>query len=172
MHDSDSASVSPLVRRAAAWSWRLLLILAAAVVVFEVLRRFGLVVVPVALALMLAAMLLPAVDFLDRYGAARAGAVAFVVILGLTIFVGLLAFVISQFVDGLPGLVEQVTNSIDTLRNWLIDGPAHLSRDQINHAGDSVIKSLNEHQTQLTSGAVSTASSANSWSCRCSSCLT
>ncbi len=158
MHDSDSASVSPLVRRAAAWSWRLLLILAAAVVVFEVLRRFGLVVVPVALALMLAAMLLPAVDFLDRYGAARAGAVAFVVILGLTIFVGLLAFVISQFVDGLPGLVEQVTNSIDTLRNWLIDGPAHLSRDQINHAGDSVIKSLNEHQTQLTSGAVSTAS--------------
>jgi predicted PurR-regulated permease PerM len=135
----------------------LLLILAAAVVVFEVLRRFGLVVVPVALALLLAAMLLPAVDFLDRYGAARAGAVAFVVILGLTIFVGILAFVISQFVDGLPGLVEQVTNSIDTLRNWLIDGPAHLSRDQINHAGDAVIKSLNEHQTQLTSGAVSTA---------------
>jgi putative heme transporter len=157
VHDSDSASVSPLVRRAAAWSWRLLLILAAAVVVFEVLRRFGLVVVPVALALLLAAMLLPAVDFLDRYGAARAGAVAFVVILGLTIFVGILAFVISQFVDGLPGLVEQVTNSIDTLRNWLIDGPAHLSRDQINHAGDAVIKSLNEHQTQLTSGAVSTA---------------
>jgi len=63
----------------------LLLILAAAIVVFEVLRRFGLVVVPVALALMLAAMLLPAVDFLDRYGAARGGAVAFVVILGLTI---------------------------------------------------------------------------------------
>jgi putative heme transporter len=158
VHDSDSASVSPLVRRAAAWSWRLLLILAAAVVVFEVLRRFGLVVVPVALALMLAAMLLPAVDFLDRYGAARGGAVAFVVILGLTIFAGILAFVISQFVDGLPGLVEQMTHSIDTLRNWLIDGPAHLSRDQINHAGDSVIKSLNEHQTQLTSGAVSTAS--------------
>jgi putative heme transporter len=157
VHDSDSASVSPLVRRAAAWSWRLLLILAAAVVVFEVLRRFGLVVVPVALALLLAAMLLPAVDFLDRYGAARAGAVAFVVILGLSVFVGILAFVISQFIDGLPGLVEQVTNSIDTLRNWLIDGPAHLSRDQINHAGDSVIKSLNEHQTQLTSGAVSTA---------------
>ena len=157
MRDSDAESVSPLVRRAAAWSWRLLVILAAAIVAFEVMVRFGLVVVPVALALMLAAMLLPAVDFLDRYGAARGGAVAFVVILGLTAFVGILAFVISQFVDGLPGLVEQVTHSIDTLRNWLIDGPIHLSRDQINHAGDSVIKSLNEHQTQLTSGAVSTA---------------
>lgn len=157
MHDPDASSVSPLVRRAAAWSWRLLVILAAAVVLLEILRRFGLVVVPVALALLLAAMLLPAVDFLDRYGAARGGAVAFVVVLGLTVLAGILGFVISQFADGLPGLVEQVTNSIDTLRNWLIDGPAHLSRDQINHAGDSVIKSLNEHQAQLTSGAVSTA---------------
>src|ERR1700760_3340922 len=143
MTDADKESVTPLVRRAAEWSWRLLVIFAAAVVVLEVMRRFGLVIVPVALALMLAAMLLPAVDFLDRYGASRGGAVAFVVVLGLTIVVGILAFVISQFVDGLPGLVDQVTHSIDTVRNWLINGPIQLSHDQINHSGDAVIKSLN-----------------------------
>jgi putative heme transporter len=157
MTDTDEASVTPLVRRAAAWSWRLLVILAAAVVVLEVMRRFGVVVVPVALALMMTAMLLPAVDFLDRYGAARGGAVAFVVVLGLSAVVGILGFVISQFVDGLPRLVEQVTHSIDTLRNWLINGPIQLSHDQINHTGDTVIKSLNQHQEQLTSGALSTA---------------
>jgi predicted PurR-regulated permease PerM len=157
MTDTDKESVTPLVRRAAAWSWRLLVIFAAAVVVLEVMRKFGLVIVPVALALMLAAMLLPAVDFLDRYGAARGGAVAFVMVLGLTAVIGILAFVISQFVDGLPSLVEQVTHSIDTVRNWLINGPIQLSHDQINHSGDAVIKSLNEHQAQLTSGALSTA---------------
>src|ERR1700712_84900 len=157
MTDTDEASVTPLVRRAAAWSWRLLVIFAAAVVVLEVLRRFGVVVVPVALALMLTAMLLPAVDFLDRYGAARGGAVAFVVVLGMCAVVGILGFVISQFVDGLPSLVDQVTHSIDTLRNWLINGPIQLSHDQINQSGDSVIKSLNQHQEQLTSGALSTA---------------
>jgi predicted PurR-regulated permease PerM len=157
MTDTDKASVTPLVRRAAAWSWRLLVILAAAVVVLEVCRRFGVVVVPVALALMLTAMALPAVDFLDRYGAARGGAVAFVVVLGMCAFVGILGFVIGQFVDGLPSLVDQVTHSIDTLRNWLINGPIKLSHDQINQSGDSVIKSLNEHQEQLTSGALSTA---------------
>jgi putative heme transporter len=155
--DTDKESVTPLVRRAAAWSWRLLVIFAAAVVVLEVMRKFGLVIVPVALALMLAAMLLPAVDFLDRYGASRGGAVAFVVVLGLTAVVGIMAFVISQFVDGLPSLVDQVTHSIDTIRNWLINGPVQLSHDQINHSGDALIKSLNEHQTQLTSGALSTA---------------
>lgn len=157
MTDPVEESVTPLVRRAAAWSWRLLVILAAAVVVLEVMRRFGLVVVPVALALMLTAMLLPAVDFLDRYGAARGGAVAFVVVLGLTAVVGILGFVISQFVDGLPSLVTQVTHSIDTLRNWLINGPIQLSHDQINRSGDAIIQSLNDHQAQLTSGALSTA---------------
>lgn len=157
MTDADRESVTPLVRRAAAWSWRLLVILAAAVVVLEVMQKFGLVVVPVALALMLTAMLLPAVDFLDRYGAARGGAVAFVVVLGLSAVVGILGFVIGQFVDGLPSLVSQVTHSVDTLRNWLINGPVQLSHDQINQSGDAVIKSLNEHQAQLTSGALSTA---------------
>jgi predicted PurR-regulated permease PerM len=157
MTDTDKESVTPLVRRAAAWSWRLLVILAAAVVVLDVMRRFGVVVVPVALALMMTAMLLPAVDFLDRYGAARGGAVAFVVMLGLSAVVGIMGFVISQFVDGVPRLVEQVTHSIDTLRNWLITGPIQLSHDQINHTGDTVIKSLNEHQELLTSGALSTA---------------
>jgi predicted PurR-regulated permease PerM len=50
-----------------------------------------------------------------------------------------------------------VTHSIDTLRSWLINGPIQLSRDQINHTGDTVIKSINDHQALLTSGALSTA---------------
>jgi putative heme transporter len=155
--DPDANSVSPLVRRAAAWSWRLLVIFAAAAVVLEVLRRFGLVVVPVALALTLAALLLPAVDFLDRYGAARGGAVAFVVVLGLTAVVGVLTFVVSQFVEGLPGLVDQMTQSIDSTRDWLINGPFHFSSDQLNSVGDTAIQSLRDNQEQLTSGALSTA---------------
>jgi predicted PurR-regulated permease PerM len=135
----------------------LLVIFAAVVVVFEVLRRFGLVVVPVAIALTLAAMLLPAVDFLDRYGAARGGAVAFVVVMGLSAVVAILAFVVNQFVAGLPGLVDQVAQSIDSVRSWLINGPMHFSGDQLNNVGDTVIESLRDNQEQLTSGALSTA---------------
>jgi putative heme transporter len=65
----DDAAVAPLVRKTAAWSWRLLVIAAAAWVLFNTLTRLGLVIVPVALALMLTALLVPAVDFLDRHGA-------------------------------------------------------------------------------------------------------
>ena len=36
-------------------------------------------------------------------------------------------------------------------------GPAHLSKDQINNAGNSAIEALRNNQTKLTSGALSTA---------------
>jgi predicted PurR-regulated permease PerM len=153
----DDRAVNPLVRAAAAWSWRLLVIAAAGLVVLEIFRRLGVVVVPIALALIFTALLLPAVDFLDRYGAVRGGAVAFVLIIGLATLGGILTFVVNQFIDGAPQLVDEVTRSIDSTRDWLINGPAGLSPDQINKAGDTVIDALQNHQAQLTTGALSTA---------------
>jgi predicted PurR-regulated permease PerM len=153
----DGQAVHPLVRATAAWSWRLLVIGAAAYVVLQILQTLGVVVVAIAIALILTALLLPAVDFLDRYGAVRGGAVAFVMVLGLAVLTGVMSFVVNQFVDGAPQLVDEVTRSIEGARDWLINGPADLSRDQINQAGDTVIDSLRDHQAQLTTGALSTA---------------
>lgn len=153
----DDQAVTPLVRKAAAWSWRLLIIFGALVAVLWVIRQLEVLVVPVALATMLAALLMPAVDFLDRRGAPRGGAVALVLLSGIALVGGLLSFVISQFVEGTPALVEQVTRSIDGLRRWLIDGPLNLSRDQIDNAGNAAIEALQNNQERLTSGALSTA---------------
>jgi putative heme transporter len=154
----DDQAVSPLVRKMAAWAWRLLVLLAALVSLLWVVAKVEVIVVPVALATMLAALLVPLVDWLDRRGAPRGGAVALVLLSSFAILGGILTFVVSQFVSGLPSLVEQVTHSIDSLQTWLVEGPAHLSREQISHAGDSAIKALNDNQEKLTSGALSTAS--------------
>ena len=133
------------------------MIIGLAVALLWVIQRLEVIVVPVALAMMLTALLLPAVDWLDRRGAPRGGAVALVLLSGFAIVGGILTFVVSQFITGLPGLVEQVTQSIDTARTWLIEGPAHLSKDQINNAGNSAIEALRNNQEKLTSGALSTA---------------
>jgi len=150
-------AVPPVIHKGAAWSWRLLAILAFAVALIWVIARLQVIVVPVALALMVTALMIPAVDFLDRRGAPRGGAVALVLLSGIAIVGGLLSFVVSQFVTGLPGLVEQVTKSIESTRAWLIEGPAHLSKDQITNAGNSAIEALRNNQAKLTSGALSTA---------------
>ena len=153
----DNDSVAPLVRKTAAWAWRLLVILAAIVAALWLVRRLELIVVPLALATMLTALMLPAVDFLDRLGANRGGAVALVLLTGIAVVGGILAFVVTQFVAGTPALVDQMTRSIDGLRTWLINGPLQLSREQIDHAGNAAIQALRNNQERLTSGALSTA---------------
>jgi putative heme transporter len=153
----DAASVEPLVRKTAAWAWRLLVILAAVVALLWVVKKLEVIVVPVLLALMISALLLPPVDWLDRRGLPRGGAVMLVLLAGFAILGGILTFVISQFVDGVPDLTKQVERSIDSTRKWLIEGPAHLRGEQIDNAGNAAIQALHNNQAKLTSGALSTA---------------
>ncbi len=150
-------SVEPIVRKTAAWAWRLLVILVAVVVLLWVVKRLEVIVVPLLLALMLSSLLVPVVDGLDRRGAPRGGAVALVMLSGFAILGGILTFVVSQFIVGVPDLVNQVTRSIETTKKWLIEGPLHLSRQQIDNAGNSAVQALQHNQEKLTSGALSTA---------------
>ncbi|MGD1109223.1 MAG: AI-2E family transporter [Mycobacterium sp.] len=152
-----ASSVEPLVRKSAAWAWRLLVILAAAVAFLWLVEKLEVIVVPVLLALMLSALLVPGVDWLDRHGLPRGGAVALVLLSGFAVLGGVLTFVVSQFIVGAPDLVEQVSRSIDSTRKWLIQGPAHLRNEQIDSAGNAAIQALHNNQAKLTSGALSTA---------------
>ncbi|BBX64597.1 AI-2E family transporter [Mycobacterium saskatchewanense] len=153
----DDASVEPLVRKAAAWAWRLLVILAAFLALLWVVEKLEVIVVPVLVALLLSALLVPVVDWMDRRGLPRGGAVALVLLGGFGILGGILAFVINQFIDGLPGLTEQISRSIDSTRRWLIQGPAHLRSEQIDNAGNAAIEAVHNNQSKLTSGALATA---------------
>jgi putative heme transporter len=150
-------SVTPLVRKTAAWAWRLLVVFAAIVALLSVLKRLELIVVPVALATMLAALLSPAVDFLDRRGAPRGGAVALTLLSGIAVVGGILAFVISQFIKGAPALVDQVSTSMKGVGDWLTNGPLHINQQQIDQFRKSAIDALQNNQEKLTSGALSTA---------------
>ena len=153
----DDDAVDPFVRKAAEWAWRLLVILAAILALLWLVAQLKVIVVPVALAVILTALLLPAVDWLDRRGAPRGGAVALVLLTAFAVFGGIMTFVVSQFISGLPSLTEQVTRSIDNATDWLIEGPLHLSHGQIESAGDAAVKALRDNQERLTSGALSTA---------------
>jgi predicted PurR-regulated permease PerM len=151
-------SVTPLVRKTAAWAWRLLVIFAAIVALLWVAKKVELIVVPVALATMLTALLLPAVDFLDRRFLPRGVAVALVLLGGIAIVGGILSFVITQFIEGVPALAKQVTASIEGVSDWLQHGPLEISPGQIDQARKSAIDALQNNQEKLTTGALSTAS--------------
>jgi predicted PurR-regulated permease PerM len=150
-------SVTPLVRKTAAWAWRLLVIFALIVAVLWAAKKLEIIVVPVALATILTALLLPVVDFLDRRGAPRGGAVALVLLGGIATVGGILTFVVTQFIEGAPALVEQMSTSIKGVGDWLTTGPLHVNQQQIDAARKSAIEALQNNQEKLTSGALSTA---------------
>ena len=158
MPDFADEAVTPQVRKAAAWAWRLVVLAAAAAVLFWLIQRFVVIVVPLALALILTALFLPAVDWLHRHRVPRWLAVILVFLLGLGALGGLLTFVVTRFIEGLPHLIDQITVSIDALRDWAANGPLELGQQQINNAVDSAIGTLQQRQAEITSGVVSTAS--------------
>jgi predicted PurR-regulated permease PerM len=152
------ASVQPLVRKAAAWSWRLLVILAGILALLWLIKHLEFIVVPFALATMVTAMLVPVVDWLDRRGLPRGAAVAIVIISGFIVVGGILTFVILQFIEGAPQLVQQVTVSINSAKEWLTTGVfSHFSTEQLDKFTKGAIDALQSNQAKLTSGVFTTA---------------
>ncbi|MBF6237707.1 AI-2E family transporter [Nocardia otitidiscaviarum] len=153
----DAEAVHPLVRQASEWSWRLLIIFAAVLAVAWVAHRLSAITIPLAIALLGAALLSPLVDWMQRFGVPRSIGV-FVALAGsLGLLAGVMTFVIEQFVIGVPQLTDEFKNSVTEIQDWLINGPFHLSTEQIRNAGDTLVKTIENNQDTLTSGALTTA---------------
>ncbi|MFT4126931.1 MAG: AI-2E family transporter [Gordonia sp. (in: high G+C Gram-positive bacteria)] len=158
--DHDRSAVHPAVRAAAEWCWRLLVILLTIYVAGMVFHRFSTVLVPAALAVLLTAFLLPAVDFLHRHRVPRSVAVALVLILAAAALAGLLTFVGQAFVSGFGQLADQVVVTVDDVRRWLSDGPLGIDQTQVGHFGNNIVEIMQRNQDRLASGALATATTA------------
>jgi predicted PurR-regulated permease PerM len=152
-----SGRVPLLLRVSAALSWRFVVVVAALYVVAYVLGFLATIVIPVAIALLLAALLSPGVAKLVEWRVPRGVATTVMMILGIGVLGGVLTFVISEFSRGLPELQTQVSASLDTIQKWLKDGPAHLSDAQLQNYLNEIVKTIKENQAEITSGALTTA---------------
>ncbi|HEX6342543.1 AI-2E family transporter [Umezawaea sp.] len=156
--EGDVKDVVPrILRVTAAIGWRFLVVVAALYVVGTVTGYLAGIVVPVAIALLLAALLAPGVDLFTGLGVPRGISTALVLIGGLVILGGVLTFVVVTFVNGVPGLVSQLSQSVDTATRWLTEGPLHLSDSQIREASSRFMATLTENQADITTGALTTA---------------
>jgi len=145
---------------AGSWAWR---IIAVGVVGFYLLKLMGIltiVVIPVTIALLLAALLSPAVGRLRRWGVPRSLATAIVVVGGLAAVVGTFTLVVNAFIDGLPSLRDKAVEGLFKIQDWLKNGPLHLSERQLSGVLQSVQDALRENQDKLTDLGVTTATTA------------
>lgn len=145
------------MRVSAALAWRFLAIIAALYVIIWLTGYFAHLMIPLAIALLLAALMAPGVERLTKFGMPRGLSAALVLIAGIAVVGGLLTFVIVQFTNGLPELQSQVADSLDQIGNWLKNGPLHLRQEQIQTFLDSAIATIKDNQSTITSGAITTA---------------
>jgi len=139
---------------AAAWSWRLLVLVAAGYVVARGIAMFSVVVLPVVIALLLTALVAPIVRLFVRVGLPRGLASLLVVIGSIAVVTLLLTFAGQQIAQGASDLSKQVVTGLEQIKEWLKTGPLHASEGQINgfiqSAQDAVTTSNQEIVTRLT----------------------
>ncbi|GAA1804476.1 AI-2E family transporter [Planosporangium flavigriseum] len=157
----DDVDVPRGLRVATAWSWRLLVLAAAAALVLWLVGRLKDVLIPVSIALLLTALLAPAAGWLRRSARLpRSLAVAVVLIGGIAAVVGVLTLVVTQFVNSFPALAANATAGIRTIQDSLRSGPLHLSNTQFTGMADAAQQWLDSHRDVVTSSAVTTATTA------------
>ncbi|MFL6123286.1 AI-2E family transporter [Actinophytocola sp.] len=160
-HRNPPADVTGLVptglRVSAALAWRFMVVIAALYVLIWLAGYFSHIMVPIAIALLLAALMAPGVERLVKLGVPRGLSAFLVLVAGIAVVGGLLTFVIIQFIDGLPQLQQQVSDSLHQIQDWLKTGPLHIRQEQITNFLSNIIDSIQENQAAITQGAITTA---------------
>jgi predicted PurR-regulated permease PerM len=145
------------VRVGAAWAWRLILLAAGAYVLLRLVSQLRLVVIPVVVALLLAALLEPVAGALRKRGVGNSLAAVLVLVAGLVTVFGSLGYIVQTFIAQFDDLSAQVREGLEEVQGWLARGPLHLSEGQLNDTIERLQAQLAANQGALTSGALSTA---------------
>jgi predicted PurR-regulated permease PerM len=145
------------IRTAGAWAWRIILFVAAVYLLLQVIALLSIVVIPVTVALLLAAMFQPVTAFLRDRGMNKSLAAGLVLLAALIVVFGGLGLIVETVISQLSDLTSQVSDGIDEVQKWLASGPLHISQTQISDSVESLQKSITSNRGALTSGALSTA---------------
>jgi putative heme transporter len=151
---ADTA-IPPWLRIAAGWSWRLLVVAAAAVVLLWAAGQLRLLTLPIFLALLATALLRPLAVRLERAGAPPALAAAAVVAGAIAAVTGLAALLAPTLASELGQLGTDLRQGVDEVADWLTEGPLGLSDGQLDDWIDDGVKALEDRREQIAGGAVS-----------------
>ncbi|GIF14274.1 AI-2E family transporter [Actinoplanes teichomyceticus] len=155
---SSSADVLPSgVRTAGAWAWRFILFVVATYLFLRVIALLHVVLIPVAVALLLAALFQPASAALVRRGMSRSLAAGLVLIAALVLVFGGLGLIVRTFLNQFDNLSSQVSDGIAEVQRWLERGPLHVTDAQLSQYVDRIRESVTASQGSITTGALNTA---------------
>ncbi|GGR21441.1 AI-2E family transporter [Agromyces mediolanus] len=147
------------MRLAAAWSWRLLLVGGVVAVVIFLVIQLRLIVIPLLVAVLLSALLVPFSQFLQRHRWPKWLSVTTAMLAMLAVVGGLLTLGIWQIARGSDELAAQSLTAWEDLKVWLLEGPFHITEAQLNDWVGQAVTAIQQDSGVLWSGALSVGSS-------------
>jgi predicted PurR-regulated permease PerM len=142
------------LRVATAYSWRFLVLAGAVAVFVWIVIQLKLLVIPLLIALLLTALVWPAFTFMLRHHVPRWLALVASVLGTLAVISGLLYLAIWQITREWPSVRARTVESVGELRQYLIDGPLHLTATQIDDLLAQAWTFLQQQAEVLWSGAL------------------
>jgi predicted PurR-regulated permease PerM len=157
---SQSASVTPAMRVAADWSWRILVVVGVIVVFGFLFVQLRDIAIPFLVAVLLAALLVPFSQWLQRHRWPKWAAVA-VSEVGLLVIIGGLIYLVVVFVArGFPELQKETISRYGELKTLLLNSPLGLTDADISNYVNQVVSGIQADTSGLLSGALSVGTTA------------
>ncbi|WP_241977538.1 AI-2E family transporter [Cryobacterium cheniae] len=152
-------NLPPGIRLAAAWSWRLLAVAGALAVLIFIVIQLRFIVIPLLVAVLVSALLVPLVGFLVRHRWPRALAVGLALVGTFAVIGGLITLAVTQIASGTVGLNDRLGASYANLKAVLLASPLQLTEPELNAFLGQVWDAIQADSQVFVSGALSVGSS-------------
>jgi len=154
------STVPPSLRIAGAYSWRILLVVGVAGVVIFLIAQLKDIVVPLMVAVLVAALLVPLVNMLVRHRWPKPLAVAVAMVGTIAVVGGLIFVIVQQIRSGYPDLQDRSVKAYDDFKQFLAESPLQLDDKEIQAYIDQAFAAIQQDSQALVSGALSVGSTA------------
>jgi predicted PurR-regulated permease PerM len=166
----DDASTPAGLRATAGWIWRLMVVGIGIYLLLRVLDFFQVLIVPVLVAVLLAALLRPVTRLIvsrparpgqpSRFGLPPSAAALVTIIVALAVVAGLVTLIGQQVATGFGDLRDQTIGGWQELQRQLAASPLHLTNAQVGQLGNQAAENLRGNSNQLLTGALRVGSTA------------
>ena len=151
---SPDEKVSFGMRVAAAWSWRILIVLGLIAVFGFLIVQLRYVAIPFFIGVLLAALLVPFSNWLQRKGWPKWLAVAVNEIAVVAVIGGLITLIVFQVRAGFPALQERTLQRYDELKEFLAQPPFDLTDKDITAYVDGLFAGFGDNLSSFVDPAL------------------
>jgi len=142
------------LRLTAAYAWRIIVIAAAAGVIIWLVIQLKLLVIPLLISILITALLWPAFTWMLRHRLPKWLAIVIAALGAVAVVAGLVWLAVWQITRQWASVQERTVGAVDSLRQYLIDGPLHLTAQQIDDLLSQSWTFIQQQAETLWSGAL------------------